>query len=188
MYLRMMKLRRHAHPLFHQYWLTRMKERMILSYDIFNSRSLHKKKTNNYDFLLSINNKFSAQLKKNRLFFHLPYLSFNVWYIEGFSSEINARLPVCNRSCLYLVVFLYDNNKEQQHRKKNQRQYTDIFSLSIMRAKRNDNDPIIRSCCRSFYQCIYHEERLAGDHNWHSYDFPIDIFHTDTYVCIWKTY
>jgi len=32
-----------------------------------------------------------------------------------------------------------------------------------MMAKRNDNDPIIRSCCRSFYQCIYHEERLAGD-------------------------
>lgn len=57
-----------------------------------------------------------------------------------------------------------NNSKEQQDQEKNQRQHTDIFSLLIMMGKRNDNDPIIRSCCRSSYQCIYHEERVAGDH------------------------
>ena len=55
-------------------------------------------------------------------------------------------------------------------------------------AKRNDNDPIIRFCCRSSYICIYHEERLAGDYKWHSCDFVIDILHANEYVCIRKTW
>jgi len=115
-----------------------------------------------------------------RLFINLPYLTFVIYCVisKVFLVRQMPDYPFAIGLVCILSLPYMNNNKEQQHERKTQRQYIYIFSLSTMVVTRNDNDPIIRSGCRFFCLCINNKERLASDRQRHNYDFPsIDIFY-----------